>query len=348
MRTEQPRHQSCTSDTLSPGDDGSQGTLRFTEWTELMDHVRVNGDRVAAIDLVLSLLSSWRLPANRGVPVSLKKRLPLLIVLVAMLAFGSSFQVEAQAYRGGHARSVVVVGGGYYASPFWYGYGYPFYPYYQYPIGAYPYPGYYRFDPGSAIRLEVSPKEAEVYVDGYYAGVVDDFDGVFQRLPIEPGQHDVTLYRDGFRTVHQSIYLTPRSTFKLKYKMEPLAAGDVAEPRPVPPNPPPDGQAGPPPSSLPPPPGRGPADRRPPPPPVQRGANASYGTLVIRVQPANAAVLIDGERWDGPQGQDRLLVEVAGGPHRIEIQRDGFEPYSATVNVRPGETTPINVSLRTR
>ena len=90
----------------------------------------------------------------------------------------------------------------------------------------------------------MSPKEAEVYVDGYYAGVVDDFDGVFQRLPIEPGEHDVTLYRDGFRTVHQAIYLTPRSTFKLKYTMEALAAGDVAEPRPVPPNPPPDAQAG--------------------------------------------------------------------------------------------------------
>ena len=43
-----------------------------------------------------------------------------------------------------------------------------------------------------------------------------------------------------------------------------------------------------------------------------------------------------------------LIVEVAEGPHRVEIQRDGYEPYSATVNVRPGEATPINVSLRTR
>jgi hypothetical protein len=70
--------------------------------------------------------------------------------------------------------------------------------------------------------------------------------------------------------------------------------------------------------------------------------------LTIRVQPANATVLIDGERWDGPQGQERLTVEVAEGPHRIEIQRDGFESYSTTVTVRPGETMPINVSLRTR
>ena len=286
--------------------------------------------------------------------MSLKKRSCLLVALVAVLSLGWSLPGEAQARRGGRVRSVVVVGPGYYwPDPFWYGYGYPFYadPFYpyQFPIGGYPpYRGYYRLDPGSAVRLEVTPKEAEVYVDGYYAGVVDDFDGMFQRLPIEPGEHEITLYRDGFRTVHQRVYVTPRSTFKLKYKMEPLAAGDVAEPRPAQPTPPPDGQAGPPPGA-PPPPGRGPVGRRePPPPPNPRGTNSSYGTLTIRVQPANATVLIDGERWDGPQGQDRLIVEVADGPHRVEIQRDGFEPYSATVNVRRGETTPINVSLRTR
>ena len=281
--------------------------------------------------------------------MSLKKRALLLVALVAVLSLGSSLPGEAQGRRGGRVRSVVVVGRGYYwADPFWYGYGYPFYPY-QYPVGAYPppYRGYYRLDPGSAIRLEVAPKEAEVYVDGYYAGVVDDFDGMFQRLPIEPGEHEITLYRDGYRTVHQRVYLTPRSTFKLKYRMEPLAAGDVAEPRPVQPNPPPDAQAGAPPGP-PPPPGRGPVGRREPPPPNQPRANSSYGTLAIRVQPANATVLIDGERWDGPQGQERLVVEVAEGPHRVEIQRDGFEPYSATVNVRRGETMPINVSLRTR
>jgi hypothetical protein len=277
--------------------------------------------------------------------VSLKKRLLLLGAFVAVLSLGATAPSEALGHRGGRAQSVVVVGAGYYwADPFWYGYGSP---YYQYPIGAYPYPGYYRVDPGSAIRLEVSPKEAEVFVDGYYAGIVDAFDGVFQRLSIEPGEHDVTLYRDGFRTVHQRVYLTPRSTFKLKYKMEPLAAGDVAEPRPSQPTPPPDQPAGPA-AGAPPPPGRGPVGRRPPPPPNPRNANSSYGTLSIRVQPANATILIDGERWDGPQGQDRLLVEVAQGPHRIEVQRDGFEPYTATVEVRPGETAPINVSLRTR
>ena len=199
----------------------------------------------------------------------LKNRLPLLVALVAALSLASTVPSEAQGRRGGRSRSVVIVGGGvygggyYYADPFLY--GYPWYGY-QYPVQGYPpYRGYYRLDPGSAVRIEVTPKEAEVYVDGYYAGVVDDFDGVFQRLPLEPGEHDITLYRDGYRTVHQTIYLTPRSTFRIKYKMEPLAAGDVAEPRPTPPPNPPQAQGGPTPPGLPPPApwtGRSPDSRR--------------------------------------------------------------------------------------
>src|SRR5262245_14361855 len=52
------------------------------------------------------------------------------------------------------------------------------------------------FGPGSAIRLEITPKEAEVFADGYFAGIVDEFDGVFQRLYLASGQHEIVLYRD--------------------------------------------------------------------------------------------------------------------------------------------------------
>ena len=38
------------------------------------------------------------------------------------------------------------------------------------------------------VRLQVRPRGAAVYVDGYYAGVVDDFDGVFQRLTLVVGR----------------------------------------------------------------------------------------------------------------------------------------------------------------
>ena len=75
---------------------------------------------------------------------------------------------------------------------------------------------------------------------------------------------------------------------------------------------------------------------------------SSYGTLSIRVQPANANVLIDGEAWQGPQGQERLFVEVSEGTHRVQVQKEGYEPFSMDIQVRRGETTPLNISLRTR
>jgi hypothetical protein len=42
---------------------------------------------------------------------------------------------------------------------------------------------------GGALRLQVTPKDAAVYVDGFYAGIVDDFNSAFQRLPVPPGEH---------------------------------------------------------------------------------------------------------------------------------------------------------------
>ena len=67
--------------------------------------------------------------------------------------------------------------------------------------------------------------------------VLDDFDGIFQRLRIEPGSHDVILYLDGYRTVRQRIYVQPTGTFRLRYTMQPLGPGEIAEPRPVEPLP---------------------------------------------------------------------------------------------------------------
>lgn len=76
--------------------------------------------------------------------------------------------------------------------------------------------------------------------------------------------------------------------------------------------------------------------------------SSNFGTLAIRVQPPGADVLIDGERWQGPDGQRRLVVEVAEGSHKVEIRKDGYENFTADVTVRRGEVTPLNVSLPAR
>jgi hypothetical protein len=51
------------------------------------------------------------------------------------------------------------------------------------------------FDDESSPQLQVTPRETEVFVDGYFAGKVDDFDGRFQRLHVQPGEHELTVSR---------------------------------------------------------------------------------------------------------------------------------------------------------
>jgi len=291
--------------------------------------------------------------------VRARKHILSSIAIAALLISVWPARADAQWHRRPGRASVVVVGA--YYDPFWaYDPWYGFYDY-QYPYGPYPpfrYP-YYAYDRGGSIRLEVKPKEAEVYVDGYYAGVVDDFDGMFQRLSVEPGEHEIELYLDGYRAVKQRVYVTPRHTFKLKYTMEKLGPGEQPEPRPEPPNPPtPQAGAQPPTPRMPPTaPGRGPAGRRTPPPPqspapgqpgTQRPDTSAYGSIAIRVQPADADILVDGEKWRGPDAQDRLVIEVAEGRHTIEIQKSGYRTYVTDVEVRRGDTTTVNVSLRTQ
>jgi hypothetical protein len=86
-----------------------------------------------------------------------------------------------------------------------FGFGYGRYGYGGYDtFGGWPFSGYggtYPFDAfeeSGSLRLEVEPKDAEVFVDGYYAGIVDEFDGHFQKLDLIPGPHRVEIRRPGY------------------------------------------------------------------------------------------------------------------------------------------------------
>jgi hypothetical protein len=61
----------------------------------------------------------------------------------------------------------------------------------------------------SSMRLQVKPRDTMVFVDGYFAGIVDDFDGAFQRLHVDAGQHSVQLFLPGHRLYTQDLYLQP-------------------------------------------------------------------------------------------------------------------------------------------
>jgi hypothetical protein len=268
--------------------------------------------------------------------------------------------------------------GFYYGYPYYWGayYGYPYWgSYWGWPYASFGFSyygggggGYDASDYQGAARLEVKPRQTEVFVDGYYAGVVDDFDG-FKRLRLEPGEHEVTLYLDGYRPLSQRMLFTQGQTFKVQHVMEPLAAGEPTPARPAPtakPEPPvrpnndpygngaygrPNGGSS-----------ARPAMRIGDGAPVEAGEPARgttdieivdpskapggpSGTLSVRVQPEDAEIFVDGEPWARSGGGDRLVVTLAPGVHKLEIRKPGFETYSGLVRVRPGAGTTLNVAL---
>jgi hypothetical protein len=212
---------------------------------------------------------------------------------------------------------------------------------------------YLRYDDAS-LRIQVSPKQAEVYVDGYFVGSVDSFDGTFQRLDVRPGEHVVEIFHEGHRPIREVMRFEPRAGYQIKRAMEPLTPGD---PAPVRPSPDPNARRSDPRDQPDP---REPRDRPAPggerrdnPPPDRPGdvrtdvREGESGAVALRVQPAGAVILIDGEKWDGPEGPDRLVVHLSEGSHKVEVQKQGYRTFTTEIRVRRGETVPLNISLRT-
>ncbi len=261
----------------------------------------------------------------------------MLVTALAALVFVAATPITAEAQRRyRRVAPVVIIGGyGYYSywrhDP-WYQRG-PWGPY------GYPYRYYGVYDTLASLRIDAEPRQAQVFVDGYYAGLVDDFDGVFQRLRLEPGGRTITVYLEGYRTEEQHLYLRPGHDQRIRLTMQPLAPGERSEP-PVPPDDLEDVRDEEP-AVRP----RASAPRDLPAPRAVRPAPTRFGTLTLRVQPSDAEVFIDGERWAGAAEQGRFTIELPEGRHRIEVRRAGAATYTEDVLIRRDRTLTLNVQV---
>lgn len=95
-----------------------------------------------------------------------------------------------------------------------YGYGYPYYAHGP----QYPYTSGYDF---GGVRLRIRPRDAQVFVDGHYAGIVDDFDGTFQQLRLEQGGHKIEIRMPGFEDFEMDIHVQPGRTITLHEDLRP-------------------------------------------------------------------------------------------------------------------------------
>lgn len=262
---------------------------------------------------------------------TLRIRAIAVAVLAALALTMVPASAEAQRRYRRPTRVVFVAGFGYYPhwySPWWNGGWYRGYPYYAYDGHV------------AKLRVDVEPTHAQVFVDGYYAGLVDEFDGVFQRLHLEPGGRTVTIYLEGYRTEERRLYLRPGTDSRIRFHLQPLQPGERSTP-PVP-GPEPvydeDAMAG---WRTQRPARTFPAD----PEAGVRQAPVRFGTLVMNVRPAGSEILIDGERFEAEGGGSIVRIELPEGRHHVEVRRPGLPAYTEDVLVRRDRTLTLNVVL---
>ena len=122
------------------------------------------------------------------------KRLMMLCIAAAMM-----MAPLAAFARRGRVFVAPAFGWGYY-SPYWgsypYGYGY----------------GYYGYAPTTgAVKFDTKVKDAEVYIDGAYAGTV----GKLKTMNLRPGSYDIEVRAAGRTQFDKKVYVAVGKTLHL-------------------------------------------------------------------------------------------------------------------------------------
>jgi len=170
-----------------------------------------------------------------------------------------------------------------------------------------------------SVRVIVEPEKTKVYVDGSYAGVADDFDGIFQRLHLSTGRHEITLKLNGYRTQRFRVYVPVNHTIKLHYDM---VRGQGEEPEEV----------------------VGEPDVAARPAGYARlGEEAGAGRLRVDVRPPDSSIYVDAVFRGTARDLDGMPLPP--GRHHIEIVRPGYRTVEQDVEIRPGEPTELRADL---
>ena len=165
----------------------------------------------------------------------------------------------------------------------------------------------------SNIKLDVSPKDAALHVDGYYAGIVGNFGGFFHQLTLSAGPHHLEIRKTGYYMLVLDVNLQPGQTITYKRTMEPVQRLDAAPEEP---------------------------------PVLSQGITGDPeqfvqipGTVRFDVTPKDAEVFADGyyaglvDDFSG----DAQRLTLTPGRHHIELRAKGYESVEFDVNVQPGQ-----------
>jgi len=113
--------------------------------------------------------------------------------------------------------------------PWWYPYpglGYGF----SYQYAPYPYPRYAQLPPRNIapVELHVSPRKADVIVDGTNVGQARDFNSAAYPLWLKAGTHTLELSRSGYLTLRVKFMVQKGRAYRVHYE---LREGEGLDPR---------------------------------------------------------------------------------------------------------------------
>jgi len=130
-------------------------------------------------------------------------------------------------------RSRSGLGLGFYGGSYWSNFGYGAYDYYPAPMYDY---GYGVSDMPSAVpsdqhsqpaaptgnlRMIIEPGTAQVFVDGYFVGSVDDFSGTLAGLALEAGPHRLEFRAPGYETLTVDVRIEAQRTIAYRGALKP-------------------------------------------------------------------------------------------------------------------------------
>lgn len=176
----------------------------------------------------------------------------------------------------------------------------------------------------SLVELDIVPESAVVVVDGEEVGYARDYSGAWDRLELGAGRHVIELSAPGYKTLRLELETKPGLRQRLVYALE---RGEGDDPRST-------------------------AAKREPEGGQRQKTNRAVRSptkafLVLRLEPGDAAVYLDGEFLGKASEIARLhgALAVAPGAHRLEVVRPGYRADSRDVSLAPGQRLELVLSL---
>jgi hypothetical protein len=74
--------------------------------------------------------------------------------------------------------------------------------------------------PVGGVQLDVEPRRAQVFVDGAYKGIVDDFRGYYQHLTLPAGRHRIEVLESGYLPLIFHVTVVPDRTITYRWSLQ--------------------------------------------------------------------------------------------------------------------------------